>query len=663
MFERMRALIFSMACITMLVCVSGYAVSQSKSRIDVLADELLTQPGKLKDDTATVWKYYEYAILCSEKEGAWNSDKEPYLCNYGFQMSKRLGYTKGIKEFPNVLKKCFRQTEGLPEIIVHTYPDAVCRDTLRLLYQARKQRHGGSVDWYRPAFEGYKEMRMFREAGMVRFWNALVFYDSDSFREALRLFEQAGLYFYLAGDLQYLLKLSLYKGCTYYYLKNYNTALKEFSRAKNECSLLKDSSTLALTLYNRGEVFSAMQDPKQALGDFSEAFNLERMHGDTCRHISGRIKVARAFYSLKQFPACIRELKTALGEAKIKGDKNGEAEALYLLSNALMQSGDKSSAASYLHEFVSLRDSLFTEELSDFMNGREYFWINKLGRQITYQAHIDHEREAFYIQLRKSKFFLWGILILALLLSLIGILLFRSNRSNKKANEYLRQLDQTRNLFVSIIAHDLRGPLFANDLLLKPAIQKAEQTGQEELTASLKEISLQNSRRRLLLDNLLSWASIQRGTLKCNLQKVNISEVFSNAISIYLPEAQATGSMIKTGIVEHEDILADYNMMYLIIRNLIDNALKHGGHGLEISVDAHVEGPNLRISISDDGPGIDQEVADRIMHDSGMNATGNNNRLGLSLIRFFVELQGGKLRIELLKKGTCISFTMPLYKD
>ncbi|GEM_PF-1525518 len=663
MFEHMRAFIFSITCFIILLCVCGYSHSQSKSKADQLAEELFHHPDDLKDDTATVWKFYEYAILCSEKEGAWNSDKEPNVCMYGFHMSERLGYTRGIREFTTVLQKCFKQTEGLPEIIVHTYPDAVCRDTLRLLYQARKQRHGGSIDWYKNPFETYKEMRMYREAGMVRFWNALAFYDSDSFREAMRLFEQAGICFYLADDHPYLLKLALYKGCTYYYLKNYSSALKEFNRAENECSRLKDSSTLVLTLYNRGEAFYSMQDPKQALCNFAKAFSLECMHGDTCRDISGRIKIARAFYNLNQFTACIQELKTALAGAGMKGDKNGEADALYLLSNALMQSGDKASAAVYLHEFVSLRDSLFTAELNDFMKSREYFWINKLGRQITYQAQVDHERDAYYIQLRKNKFLLFGILILALFLSLIGILLFRSNRSNKKANEYLRQLDQTRNLFVSIIAHDLRGPLFATDLLLKPAIQKAEQAGQEELTASLKEISLQNSRRRLLLDNLLSWASIQRGTLKCNLQKVNISEVFSNAISIYLPEALATGSMIKTGIIEHEAVSADHNMMNLIVRNLIDNALKHGGCELEISADARVEGPNLRISISDNGPGIDREVADRIMHGSVRNLTGNDNRLGLSLIRFFVELQGGKLCIDQLKKGTCISFTMPLYKD
>ncbi len=663
MIERLITLIFSYTCFILLLFVSGYSQSQSKSRADQLYEELFMHRNKQKDDTATVWKYYEYAILCSEKEGALNSLKEPNVCIYGFQMSKRMGYTKGIRAFTDVLKKCFRQTEGLPEIIIHTYPDAVSRDTLRLLYQARKQLHGGSVDWYRDAYTTYKELRMFKEAGIVRFWNALAFYDTDSFWKALRLFEQAETCFYLAGDHPYLLKLALYKACTYYYLKKYNSAQKECNRAENECYRIKDSSALVLTLYNRGEVFSAMRDPKQALSDFSAAFSLEHLHGDTCRDISGRIKVARAYYALKQFAACIQELTKSLEEAKTKGDKNGKADALYLLSNALMQSGDKGSAAKYLLEFVSLRDSLFTIELSGFMKAREYFWINKLGRQITNQAHIDHERHDYFIQLRKNKFFLWGILILVFLLSLIGILLFASNRSNKKANDYLRELDQTRNLFFSIIAHDLRGPLFATDLLLKPAMQKAEQSGQEDLTAALKEIRIQNSRRRLLLDNLLSWASIQRGTIKCKLQKVNITDIIDKAVHLYSSAAKYKGSTIKQVIIEDKYILADPDMIHLVIRNLIDNSLKHGGVNIEVSIDACTEGANMRISIADNGPGIDKEVIERFMNENNMKDFGSNNKLGLSLIRFFIELQGGKIQIERLKKGTNISFTMPLYKN
>jgi len=659
----MRTPKLSIICFILLQSVFINSWGQPKSRIDTLYDVLVTHSKEVTDDTINVRKYYEYAILCSEKEGAWDVGKEPNICYAGFNMSIRLGYKKGINDFIGVLRTCFKQREGMPKIIIHTYPDAVSRDTLRLLYQSRKQLHGGTIDWYRHAFDRYKELRMYREAGIVRFWNALSYYDSESFREATRLFEQAGIYFKMAEDHTYLLKLSLYKACTYYYQKNYPSALKESDQAINECFRVNDSSTLALTLYNRGEIYSAMQNHQSALEDFSEAFRLEQMHGDTSRNISGRIKIARACYALNKFNNCINELKTALSEAAIKGDKYGEADGLYLLSLALMKTGDGESAANNLRSFLSIRDSLFTAELSNFMKNREYFWINKLGRQITNQAHIDHERNAYFIELRKNKFILWGFLTLALLLSIIGVLLFRSNRSNKKANEYLRELDQTRNLFFSIIAHDLRGPLFATDLLLKPAIQKAEQLGQEELTDSLKEIGLQNHRRRLLLDNLLSWASIQRGTLKCNPQKVGISCMFDNAVNLYSPAAKQKGSKIKQGKIERDYILADPDMMDLIMRNLIDNSLKHGGTVMEITVEACLEGENMRISIADNGPGIDQEVIDRFMKENSLHDTTNNNKLGLSLIRFFIELQGGKIRIERQKKGTCISFTMPLYKN
>jgi len=314
----MRTTKFSIFCIIILQSVIINSWGQPKSRIDTLYNELITPQNELTDDTNNVRKFYEYAILCSENEGAWDVAKEPAICYDGFYMSVRLGYEKGINDFIGVLQKCFKQREGMPRIIVHTYPDAVSRDTLRLLHQARKQLHGGTVDWYRGAFDKYKELRMHREAGIVRFWNALAYYDSESFREAMRLFEQAGIYFTIAQDHTYLLKLSLYKACTYYYQKNYQAALKEFDRAKNECLRVNDSSSLALTLYNRGEIYTAMQNHQSALEDFSEAFRLEQLHEDTSRNISGRIKIARAYYALNKFADCVRELKTALSETAKK---------------------------------------------------------------------------------------------------------------------------------------------------------------------------------------------------------------------------------------------------------------------------------------------------------------------------------------------------------
>lgn len=636
---------------------------QPTSKIDSMHNELIVKIDILKDDSANVTKIYKYAILCSEKNGAWNSEKEPDVCYYGYNMSKRIGYKKGITDFIFVLQKCFRQKEGLPLINFHTYPDRISRNKIRLLHQARKQLHGGTVDWYRHAMSDYVVLKMYREAGILRFWNGLAYYDSESFREAHRLFDDAKQYFFLANDWEYLLKLYLYKGCAYFYQKNYPAALIEFNHAKALSIQLSDSSALANTLYNRGEIYLALQQPQQAITDFSDALKIEISHTDTCKSVMGYIKIARACFAAQQFSDCKNLLQKALLKAKETDDKPGESEILYLMAQSLIASGNKIDAALYLNKFTNLHDSLFTEELSDFIKDREYFWINKLGRQITHQAFVDHERNSFFIELRKNKLLLWGVLAISIILGLIGILLYRANANNKKANHYLKELDKTRNLFFSIIAHDLRGPMMATELFLKPAIINAERYGEKELLLSLKEINLQNNSQKLLLDNLLFWAGLQRGTLTCQLQKVSIRDIFKNSMHLYLTAAKQKGSNILIEKIESEFIWADENMMFLITRNLIDNALKHAGGAIEIILTGIIENKYLRIQISDNGSGINPLVLDKFMKDNSAEQTENGHKLGLSLVKDFVRMQGGTIKIERLSSGTCISFTIPLYQE
>lgn len=657
-----ESIILSFVVFISLQFLSGIVSSQPVSRVDSLHQELVVDVDKVPEDSNSVKKYYEYAILCAENEGAWDSNKQPEICYAGFDMSQRIGYQRGINDFLYVLKKCFNQNEDLPLIVVHTYPDAVDRETLRLLHQYRKKLHGGTVDWYRQAFEDYRDRKMYRHAGIVRFWNALAYYDSESYTEALKLLSEARNCLTIISDHYYLLRVALFSGSSFYYSFNYPAALREFDIAEEECLILKDSSTLPLLLYNRGETKMAQKEYQHALNDFQRAFQIEISKGDTCSNIYGQLRIARAFFALKQYGQCIETSKNAIIRANEKRDKTGEADALFLISSALMESGDKASAADYLRKFVYLRDSLFTAELNEFVNDREFFWINKLGRQETYKAFVDHEREKYFVELKKSKLTLWSILILVFVLTLVGLLLFQSNRSRRKANAYLSQLDRTRNLFFSIIAHDLRGPLIATDYLLKPAISLAEQKSETDLVSSLKEIETQNIRRKLLLDNLLGWAAMQRGSMKCNLQQIQITAIVDKVIDLSKFAVKQSEASVIIGQLPDVTLSADPDMMELVMRNLIDNSLKHAGHGVEIKIDGVVEGPNLRITFTDNGKGMSKEAAEIFSTGSTPDDTGSS-KLGLSLIRYFVEQQNGKISHQPKTVGFSISFTVPLFSN
>ncbi|HBG70908.1 MAG: hypothetical protein A2W93_08725 [Bacteroidetes bacterium GWF2_43_63] len=651
--------VFLLATCILAALMPGVLYGQPASRVDSLYNELIVHFDELPEDSNTVKKMYEYAILCAENEGAWNSLKQPEVCYEGFRMSQRIGYQKGLQDFVSVLKQSFKQSEELPLIVVHTYPDAVNRKTFRLLHQFRKELHGGTVDYYSQAYDFYMSRKMFREAGIVRFWNAISYYDTENFAGAGIMFSEARTCFLTASDHYYLSRVALFYGCSHYYSGNYPAAINEFNLSENECLIIKDTSSLIKTLYNRGEGYLAICEYQNALDDFQQAYSLDTLSGNTIASESGQLKFARVYYALNQYSRSIQIAKLVLENARIKKDKIAETDALYFLSLVLVDAGQKDVAVDFLLDFIYLRDSLFTAEVNSFFDERELHWINKLGRQGTYQAFIDHERNKYFVEWRKSRLVVWGVIFLAIILAVFGIVLYRSNKNKKQANIYLNQLDKTRNLFFSIIAHDLRGPLIATDYMLKPAISHAEEKNDQVLVSSLKEIEMQNSRRKLLLDNLLSWAAMQRGSMKCNLQPVAIKPLIEKVISFCQFAAKQTGASVIIDQLPDVTLLADPDMMELIMRNLIDNSLKHGGHEVEIKISGAVEGPNLRFTFDDNGKGMSEEAVEKFISGTTPDNTGNS-KLGLSLIRYFIEQQNGKIFVQSTTAGCSLSFTIPL---
>jgi len=633
--------------------------AQSVIRANQLYDELVVHSDETTDNIENVQKYYEYALLCSANEGAWDTSKEPEFCFNGFYMSMRLGYQKGLDDLIGVLKQCYHQNEILPEIEHVSYPEVISRRMLRLLQQRRKVLHGGSIDWYDVAFKCFLSRNMWREAGIVGFWHALTFYDQESYNHAHSLFARARKCFQVERDEHYLMKIALFNGCSYYFERNFNKAITELNLAADLSLKLNDSTTHPIILCNRGETYLAMNEPEKALSDFSEALQYQILLNDSNRINAVYIKMARTDYLLNRYDACIENLHQAMKTEKLSENTNHKLNALYLLACSQSKTGKATEANNTFQQFIILRDSTFTAEVDSLANEREYFWINKLGRQITYQAFIDHERNKYFVELRKNKLIVWGVVILALLLAVVGIVLYRSGKNKKRANEYLSQLDKTRNLFFSIIAHDLRGPLIATDYLLKPAISLAEEKGETDLFSSLKEIEAQNIRRKLLLDNLLSWAAMQRGSMKCNLQAVPIQPLVEKVVSFCHFAAKQIGSSVIIDQMPDVTLSADPDMMELIMRNLIDNSLKHGGTGVEIKINGTVEGSFLRITFADNGKGMSLEALNAFNSKSSPDDTGNS-RLGLSLIRYFAEQQHGEIEIQYSSPGCSLKLAIPL---
>lgn len=235
-------------------------------------------------------------------------------------------------------------------------------------------------------------------------------------------------------------------------------------------------------------------------------------------------------------------------------------------------------------------------------------------------------------------------------------------RTLKKLNE----LVETRDKMFSIIAHDLKSPF--NSILGFSEIL-CENIKIYDITKSEKIIKIINSTAKNtfeLLDNLLNWANMQSGKIIFKPQKLILSTILQEIIEI--STSAAILKNIQLSYIQSQDIevYADENMLNVVLRNLISNAIKFTNTGGNIGISTISKQHQVEITISDNGVGIPKEISKKLFNIStNISSVGTANEkgtgLGLILCKEFIEKQGGEIWVESeLGKGSDFKFTLPL---
>ncbi|MES2731085.1 MAG: sensor histidine kinase [Bacteroidota bacterium] len=238
-----------------------------------------------------------------------------------------------------------------------------------------------------------------------------------------------------------------------------------------------------------------------------------------------------------------------------------------------------------------------------------------------------------------------------------------------KQKEELEVLNATKDKFFSIVAHDLKGPLNSMtgffDLLANHAgMLSAEET--QKIAKNLSQ-SVENTTR--LTDNLLTWAMAQMNTLKHQPKAISLSKIIVEKSALFKESADKKQIALQTEIQPGLGIFADENHIRFVLRNLISNALKFTKPAGTITISAIFDNETVKVSVSDDGVGMDEEVLNKIFQieskytsegTSGEKGTG----LGLLLCKEFVERNNGKLwATSLPGKGSTFTFSMKKLAD
>src|SRR4051794_18823201 len=238
-------------------------------------------------------------------------------------------------------------------------------------------------------------------------------------------------------------------------------------------------------------------------------------------------------------------------------------------------------------------------------------------------------------------------------------------RALRERNEALEAADQMKVDFVHHVSYELRSPLtniigFA-DLLTDPT------TGplMPKQAEYLNYITTSTNSLFALINNILDLATIDAGAMTLELGLVDIHDTIAAAAEGIQDRLATDRIQLKVDVDPHiGNFVGDQRRVVQVLYNLLANAVGFSPQDAAVGLSARRTEHSVVFTVTDSGPGIPSEVKDKVFDWFESHSNGSRHRgagLGLSLVRSFVELHGGKVRVDsIVGRGTTVTCEFPV---
>jgi signal transduction histidine kinase len=235
----------------------------------------------------------------------------------------------------------------------------------------------------------------------------------------------------------------------------------------------------------------------------------------------------------------------------------------------------------------------------------------------------------------------------------------------EQQNDELRHLNELKDSFLGMAAHDLRTPITVIQLAVGLMLDHTTPLSDEERQPFLKDIKRQSDHMLALLNDLLDVAEIEAGRLSLNRQPVDLLDFLGDAVAWHGKLAAPKGTRIILEAIPSGSVLADPLRLRQVVDNLISNAVKYSPPGSQVRVRAEQTFHAWRIHVIDQGPGITARDRQKLFQDFARlsaKPTGGEKSvgLGLAITRRVVAAHGGQIGVDSEPgRGADFWFTIP----
>ena len=457
-------------------------------------------------------------------------------------------------------------------------------------------------------------------------------------------------------------------GYEYYRVEEYDSALLLFSKSQRIYHNLDHQEGYAYCLGNSGLVYARQMKFDEAEKYLLDAIKILDGFEDERAVTDFMIEYARVLEQKGKVDDAVRYASKSYQVASKNKIIELKRDAALCLSHLYKSANQYDSAYYFQSLFMSLSDSI--NNLASIQKMADLRTEFEVAQK---QAEVD-----LLTKEKISQLIVIGALVLIILLAGGLILLYYNSlkrvrkftgilEERRKMLEHqsteLRNLNDIKDRFFSIISHDLRGPISSLggiSFMIKESLESENKVLLHEIADYIDQTVISLSG---LLENLLNWALSQQGQLPLNEEKIDTKKLVNEVVKLFTTVSISKHIRIKLKLKDNLFVRGDNNSIMTIIRNLLSNAFKFTNMGgqIEISSRKHKEGM-IEIKISDNGIGIPADKLSWLFQLEKVKSTRGTEKekgigLGLTLVHEFVKLNKGDIKVQsIVGKGT--SFTL-----
>ncbi len=509
-----------------------------------------------------------------------------------------------------------------------------------------------------------------------------IYYNQNNFKQAEKYSRQALEIVINQGDPESIATTNQGLGVIQVKLGKYDEAERRYEVALDIFKKAGNAQRVAGVYQAMGTLFIDKNEPGRALNYLHQSLEVRKEIGD-------RVGTAAVLLALGELQADLNRYTAAeksLDEAKLLAEDlrlstilAGVYEEKTKIDEAR---GDYRSAYQNQGKWIIYKDSVYKKGVEQDLASmklrhevEENLKDNKLLKQQQELQDVKlSEREA---TIRSQQIVSGAAIVVAIILAIFIFILISSRKKIQESNTLLREeqrehikkqkeleeLSRTKDQWFAMVCHDFKQPFSfmqgALGLLNGGSLEPHER---EMLLIEMEERVINNS---LMLDNLLYWAQDQQHGIVIKREQLDIEHIINENIFLLDSVIRKKQVDIQNNIQSTSLVWADRNMMHLVVKNLLDNAIKISGLGGKIRINEETQDKSLVIHIGDSGQDIPKQYLEKLFDFDQrrvLEGITKERGIGLNLIlaKDFIEKNEGEIWVRNVPgKGNVFSFSLP----